>query len=190
MAAETIANRSRSRWTRLGLGLLVVFIFAAAVAYGLHAHRTGFDAAAQEALAGESGAQTKVYRRSLLGGDDIVFDVEQAGGEMSAVAMTRRLLKVAEALKNENFGKVYLASRGAEKFYLDGRYFRQLGEERGWQNPIYTIRTIPQNVYRLDGTPAFGSWSGGLIGVVGKQMEDNNEFHRNWWIEDALSTLN
>lgn len=48
------------------------------------------------------------------------------------------------------------------------------------QNPIYLIRTLPEQMYRPDGTSAFGSRSGGLLGVFGGQMKDVNEFGRAW----------
>ena len=46
------------------------------------------------------------------------------------------------------------------------------------------MRTFPENVYRPDGARAFDSWTGGVLGVLGKQMEDFNEFHKQWYIED------
>lgn len=143
----------------------------------------------EAALAGESGVETSVHRRDLIGGWDIVFDVGTTTGEVSMVDMTRRLLKSAEALESYDFARVYLSSAGKEKFYLEGPYFKQLGEQREWQNPVFTIRTMPENVYNLDGTKAFGAWSGGLIGVLGGQMKDNTEFHERWWVNDALSNL-
>ena len=59
--------------------------------------------------------------------------------------------------------------------------------EYGIQNPVYTLRSLPQNVYNLDGTQAFSTWTGGLIGVVGKQMEDLSEFHKQWYINDLAT---
>jgi hypothetical protein len=145
--------------------------------------------AVQTALAGETEAETAVYRRGAFGGDDIVFDVKSVQGEMSMVDMTRRLLKTAEALKDDDFERVFLAYKGTEKFYLEGAYFKQIGEERAWQNPVYTIRTMPSNVHNIDGSPAFGTWSGGLIGVIGGEMNDNADFHKKWWVDDALTTV-
>ena len=141
------------------------------------------------ALAGETGADTPVYRRHWISGDEIVFDIRSVDGSTSMADMTRRLLKAAEALKEWRFSRVYLAYRGDERFYLEGAYFKQLGEERGFQNPVYTIRTMPENVHNLDGSPAFGQWTGGVIGVLGRQMEDVNEFHRRWWVSDALGGI-
>ena len=105
------------------------------------------------------------------------------------VDVFRRLLKAAEALKDRDYARVYLSSHGKEKFYLEGAYFKQIGEERNFQNPVYTIRTFPENVYRLDGTRAFGSWEGGFIGVMGQQMNDANDLQKEWWVDDALADL-
>lgn len=105
------------------------------------------------------------------------------------VSMTRRLLKVAEALKDDDYGRIYLSYKGREKFYLEGPYFKQIGTEREWQNPIYTVRTMPENVHNLDGSPAFQTWTGGWLGVMGQQMDDNNEFHRKWWVDDSLAEV-
>ena len=46
------------------------------------------------------------------------------------------------------------------------------------------MRTLPENVFKMDGTAAFGTWTGGWLGVVGKQMEDFSEFHKQWYISD------
>lgn len=45
---------------------------------------------------------------------------------------------------------------------------------------IYLIRTFPENVKNLDGSPAFSTWEGGLLGVTNRQMEDFNAFMRQW----------
>src|SRR3546814_11223048 len=72
---------------------------------------------------------------------------------------------------------------------LDGAYFRTLGREYGSQNPVYTLRTLPENVMTTDGRSAFSEWSGGMIGVLAGQMGDLNEFHRRWFVDDALHDL-
>lgn len=171
------------------LSLVTLALVAALIFGGLIWRKHSINGTVQTALAGETGAETTVYRRALLGGNEIVFDVRSTSGEISMVDMTRRLLKTAEALKDSSFDRVYLSSAGRERFYLEGSYFKRLGEEREWQNPIYTIRTMPENIRNLDGTQAFGSWSGGFIGVMGGQMEDNAKFHREWWANDALTQL-
>ncbi|BCG73329.1 hypothetical protein MesoLj113a_44870 [Mesorhizobium sp. 113-1-2] len=69
---------------------------------------------------------------------------------------------------------------------MDGDYFRQIGREREWQNPVYVIRTLPENLKRIDGEPAFDTWTGGWLGVASKQMEDHAEFHKQWYLRDML----
>lgn len=188
MAAEPV-EVVNARGRKGALAIIITVLVVVALASGFYFRKNSINSVAQAALAGETDAKTEIYRRSWFGGNEIVFNIESVDGKMSAVGMTRRLLKVAEALKNQQFGKVYLAYKGQEKFYFEGAYFKQLGEEREWQNPVYTIRTMPENVYKRDGSPAFGGWSGGLIGVIGGQMEDNNKFHSEWWISDAIATL-
>lgn len=169
--------------------LMISLVIAAAIFGALEWRKHSINSQVQAALADETGATTVVYRRDLLGGNDIVFDVQSVGGDMSMVVMTRRLLKTAEALKDSNLGRVYLAYKGREKFYFDGAYFKEIGAERETQNPVYTIRTMPENVHNLDGSPAFQPWSGGWLGVLGQQMNDVNEFHRKWWTDDAIGDL-
>lgn len=65
-------------------------------------------------------------------------------------------------MKDDSFKDVTLAHAGEEKFRVDGQYFRTLGTEFGTQNPVYTIRTMPEHMLRLDGSPAFETWTGGF----------------------------
>jgi hypothetical protein len=187
---EEIAEADARSWRQHpAVFVLLLLALAVSVFAALEWRKHSIDSQVQTALAGETGARTVVYRRDLLAGNDIVFDVRSVSGDMSMIVMTRRLLKTAEALKDADLGRVYLAYKGHEKFYFDGAYFKQIGAERQTQNPIYTIKTMPENVHNLDGTPAFQSWSGGWLGVLGQQMDDVNEFHRKWWTNDAVSDL-
>ncbi|MFC1601437.1 hypothetical protein ACFL34_03725 [Candidatus Sumerlaeota bacterium] len=115
---------------------------------------------------------------------ELVIDVKDVRADRSASDMFRVLVQYAKELETRSFEWVKLASKGKTKFLLKGRYFNILGEEYGTQNPVYTIRTFPENVYSPDGLRAFDSWTGGVIGVMGKQMEDFIEFHKQWYIED------
>lgn len=138
------------------------------------------------ALSDESDTSTIAYRRWLISPDQIVFDIRHAAPTASMAEIDRRLFKAAEALQERSYSQVVLAYRGTGKLLLDGSQFKTIGETRSYQNPIYTIRTLPEHVTRLDGTAAFGTWTGGWIGVMGKQLEDHNELHGRWWARDAL----
>jgi hypothetical protein len=117
--------------------------------------------------------------------DVLVFDLRSIAGSNSEADVLRSLLQYAEAMQSDDFGTVILAYKGHPRFMLKGSYFKQLGVEFSYQNPVYTLRTLPEHVYNLDGTPAFGTWSGGLLSVVGHQMEDLNAFGRKWFLTEA-----
>lgn len=102
----------------------------------------------------------------------LVFDLRQVSGENSPLDVTRTLLQFARTQQDRKFERVVLSYKGGRKFQLEGDYFHTLGSDHEHQNPVYTLRTLPENVYQLDGSPAFGTWTGGLLGVVGKQMNE------------------
>jgi len=130
------------------------------------------------------GITISVHFGNYINPSELVLNLRDVSGSNSPADVSRVLIQYAEALKAKEFERVILAYRGTQKFQLKGAYFRALGKEYGTQNPVYTMRTFPENVYELDGTAAFGEWTGGLLGVVGKQMEDFNEFHKRWYLAD------
>ena len=117
----------------------------------------------------------------------LVFDLRSISGNNSEADVLRCLLQFAEAMKSNNFSTVILAYKGNARFILKGDYFKELGVEFSYQNPIYTLRTLPEHVYNMDGSPAFGIWTGGLLGVVGHQIQDLNTFGGKWFLTEAAS---
>jgi hypothetical protein len=138
------------------------------------------------AVSGEDDATTVVYRRWLVSPSQIVVDVWSVRGQQSMAGMDRILLKTAEGLQGRSYDKVALAYRGRTRLLIDGTYFQEIGATRQTQNPVYTMRTMQEHVQNPDGAPAFGTWTGGLLGVLGKQLEDHQEFHKRWWLNDTL----
>ncbi|MUT27250.1 MULTISPECIES: hypothetical protein [Mesorhizobium] len=114
----------------------------------------------------------------------LVLDVWNIAPTASMADVDRVLLDTAEAFKDRSFSKVQLAFRSQARFQFEGWYFRRLGEERAWQNPVYTIRTMAEHMEDPAGRPAFETWTGGLLGVVSRQMQDHSEMHRRWYIND------
>lgn len=133
------------------------------------------------------GIKVSASYASLLPGSDLVFDLKEVSGTNNPTDVFRVFLQYAEAQKDKNFSKVILSHKGKKKFMIEGSYFKTLGKEYDGQNPMYTIRTFPEHVHDLSGKRAFSTWEGGMLGVVGKQMEDFNEFHQRWYINDLLS---
>lgn len=122
------------------------------------------------------------YWESFLSSQVIVVSFDGMSEPKSQADILRVLYQFASRISGENrFKVVKLARSGNVRFFIEGDYFRQIGlEYAGGQNPVYLMRTLPENIYGLDGKPAFGSWSGGMLGVLNRQMEDLNTFMKRW----------
>jgi hypothetical protein len=118
----------------------------------------------------------------------LVYDLRTVALTNSMADVFRVLLQFAQTEKSREFESVELAFRGQPRFVMSGKYFKQLGDEFGTQNPVYTMRTFPENLSRPDGSHAYPTWTGGWIGVAGKQIEDFNDFHRQWWLQDFVAS--
>jgi len=131
-----------------------------------------------------SGIGITVRYGNYTNPDKLIYDMHTIPDDAAPVDVFRVLLQFAEKKQDTQFKVVVLCWRGDPKFLLDGKYFRQLGKEYSWQNPIYTMHTFPENVKHLDGTAAYSCWTGGWLGVALKQTEDHYDFHCKWYIDD------
>jgi hypothetical protein len=129
------------------------------------------------------GVEVYVYKE---GADILVYDLKSIGAQNSMADVFRVFLQFADKTKDYRFQTVKLAFRKNTKFVITGDYFNQLGQEYSSQNPVFTIRTFPENVFYPSGQRAYGSWTGGLLGVAQKQMEDFNDFHKKWYLDDIV----
>lgn len=118
----------------------------------------------------------------------LVVDLHRVDGEAAALDVLRVLFQSAESLKEAKFERVLLAYKGDAKLMMDGAHFRKIGQEFQTQNPVYTMRTLPENIHKLDGTAAYGTWTGGWLGVMGKQMEDLGKFSQDWYLREMTKT--
>lgn len=141
----------------------------------------------QQADPRNEGIRVFVHYKYFVNPSVLIYDLRDVSGKSSPMDVTRVLLQYAEQQKERSFTVVELAHRGNEKFLLQGDYFQKLGQEYGTQNSAYTIRTLPENLYKSDGSHAFGTWSGGILGVLGRQMEDFTTWHRAWYINEFTS---
>lgn len=134
------------------------------------------------------GVEVLVYLRDLSQPAFLTYDLQGILGEKSMLDVTRVFFQFSEQLKAEKYEQVDLCYRGERRFNIAGEYFQKLGKEFSWQNPVYTMRTLPENLKKPDGAPAYGTWTGGWIGVTGKQMEDFNDFHSKWYLADFVAS--
>lgn len=163
------------------LGLIIIVIFSANY-FLLQRHMTNVLTEDPR----NTGIKVWVHYKWFINPTQLKYDLRSVSGSNSPLDVNRVMLQFAEKVKDREFKKVYLSYKGNDKFYLKGNYFQNLGKEYEFQNPIYTLRTIPENVYELDGNLKYGSWEGGWLGIMGKQMEDLNSFAKHWFVDDLV----
>ena len=127
------------------------------------------------------GISLNVHFSYYLDTDILVLNLKNIRSGTSRIDVFRAILQLAEKLKEKEFEKVILAFRGTDRYLLLGTYFAKLGKEYSFQNHVYTMRSFPENVFNTDGSKAFSSWTGGVLAVYAKQMEDFGDFHDNWY---------
>lgn len=110
----------------------------------------------------------------------VVIDLMEIDGSKAPADFLRILLQFADRMQHQTFQSVELARRGETRFVMAGDYFQKLGQEYGTQNPVYTMRTLPENLLRPSGEEAFPRWTGGALGVLSKQTEDFSSFVSEW----------
>lgn len=114
---------------------------------------------------------------------DILVLALRSAEEASPADLWRGVLQSAAALDEHgrSFEAVILARRGPEVFRITGPDFAWLGAEyRMGQNPLYLVRKLPSKLYQPDGSPAYGEWTGGWLGVLGQEMSDVVDAARTW----------
>ena len=110
------------------------------------------------------------------------LDLEEVT-EAAPIDLWRALFEVAERFHDDGrtFDRVQLSRGGSAVFIMSGEDFATLGRQfGGGENPVYMIRKLPSMLHRPDGTDAFGSWSGGWLGVLSHEMGDVSEAANQW----------
>ena len=130
------------------------------------------------------GIKVSVHYKYYIFQSTLVYDLKSISGTNSMADVFRIFLQFADKVQSKNFNVIELSFNGNVKFKLNGEYYQNLGEEYSWQNPIYTTNHFSQNLRNPDGSSAYPKWTGGWLGVTSKQMEDFNDFHKKWYLED------
>lgn len=131
-----------------------------------------------------AGVEAWGYHRFLINPQVATFDLREVSPSNSRLDVTRTLFQYAEQLKDRHFDRVILAYQGEDRFIIDGDYFQQVGRDYAFQKPAYMLRTLPENIRTLDGQRAYSQWRGGMLGVLNRQLEDLNQFHDDWYLDD------
>lgn len=131
-----------------------------------------------------NGIDVSAHYGNYVNPSTLVFDLKKVSGSNSSADVFRVFLQYAERVKGLRFDDIELAYNGVIKFKIEGSYFLTLGDEYATQNVIYTIRTFPEHLKTPAGNRVYPEWSGGWLGVMNKQMEDFNDFHKKWYLSD------
>ncbi len=131
-----------------------------------------------------SGIEIDLHYRNYIIPNVLVFNLKNVSNDKAAADVFRVLLQTTSALNEKDFESIELAFKGTSKFKLKGSYFKELGKEYETQNPVYTMRTFPENLNDMKGQAAYSEWTGGLLGVLNKQMEDFNDFNKKWYLDE------
>ena len=193
MAARRIPPpRHRSSLpARLGIGVGGLVLLVALVAGIIYAVNHTVNGPLQSVIVDDlrnAGVEAKAHYGDI-GLSTLVFDLRNISSNNSRADVFRVFLQYAKAMKDKRFDTIQLAWRGKTKFVISGSYFQKLGQEFDSQNPVYTIRTFPENLRTPTGDRAFPEWEGGVLGVLKAQMDDFNHFHDQWYLDDLRQQL-
>jgi len=117
-----------------------------------------------------------------LGSDVLVIDLDcPRSGPVTPADLFRATWGFASRVTDTTFSEVHFDGSGKHIFTLSGAEFKKLGVRKtSGENPIFVIRTFPEKLTTPEGKTAFPTWTGGLLGVVGKQMGDFSSFAHQW----------
>ncbi|MEX2540328.1 MAG: hypothetical protein WD314_00910 [Trueperaceae bacterium] len=128
------------------------------------------------------GIDLRARHQYRLNPRTLVLDLKDIDSA-APVDLLRAVFQSAEVFsdKGREFEYVILAERGAPVFLVLGADYREMGSQWSYgENPVFMIRKFPSKLHHPDGTPAYGEWTGGLLGVLGREMEDVNEAVQAW----------
>lgn len=173
--ASATKQRYRALWVALGGVALVLLINAALLTVPVWS-RLGKDKR-------NEGIVLTAHYQWCINGNRVVLTLWSVGENASPVDVFRATSQAAGAIaqKGLSFDAVNLDRGFTTVFVMKGDALRTLGSEfDAGQNPIYLIRTFPEQLYKPSGQEAFGHWTGGWLGVATKQMEDFDSAMRQW----------
>lgn len=127
------------------------------------------------------GIEISTHYEHYINPDKLIYNLKAVSLNNSAADVFRAFLQTADALKDKDFEQVELQYKGNPKFIVPGKYFKELGKDYKTENPVYTMRTFCEHITTPDGKQPYSEWSGGLLGVLTKQMDDFNDFHNKWY---------
>ena len=113
-------------------------------------------------------------------GGNIVFDVRSCKRDSRLIDSLHLLLQFGHKIKDEGFTHLSIASAGEEVYRLEEADLNELAYQYELGARIWAFDNWPERLRKPTGERAFGSWTGGSIGVAMRRMEDLNEALKTW----------
>lgn len=177
--------QKRHRLTYLIVGICGIIILAMSLVFCINYYQLqSVLNSIAESDTRNKGIDVSVHYKSYIIPSILIYDIKFVSLDNSMADVFRMFLQFADKMQSRKIEIVELCYKGKAKFKIKGIYFHTLGKEYSSQNQIYTIRTFPENLFKPDGSKAYPEWTGGWLGVMLRQMENFNEFHKKWWLED------
>ncbi len=127
------------------------------------------------------GIEVSVYYGSVFSQEEVVFDLQDVQAHVRRVDVLHLLLRYARKLDRPGAPeRLALAARGRRLFYLPRSDYRKLAEEHAVGNRLWSIHHFAERLRTMSGARAYGTWTGGWLGVMKKQLEDLNDFLDTW----------
>lgn len=125
--------------------------------------------------------EADVYYRGVFSGEVVVFNfVDGKSSSTRRIDPVHLLLEFAGKLDLSSVRRVVLARGGRDIFYVSSKELRPLADSYAGGGRVWSFNHLPESVRTMSGRPAFEEWTGGWLGVLQKQAEDNNKFIRDW----------
>jgi hypothetical protein len=127
--------------------------------------------------------------REIVGGDvrvgytldgNIVFDVRSCKGNCRLIDPLHLLLQFGYKVRDDRFGHLAISAGGQEVYRLAKSDVDELAREYELGGRIWAFNQWPERLRKPTGERAFGTWSGGLLGVIKGQIEDMTEAIKTW----------
>lgn len=122
-----------------------------------------------------------VYYDGMFSTDVVVFDLKDGGSPNARrIDPVHLLLQFAAKLDLTSVRRVVLARSKRHVFYIDASDLQRLADSYDGGGRVWAFNHLPESARTMSGSRAYGEWTGGLLGVLQKQMEDLDDLIRTW----------
>lgn len=113
-------------------------------------------------------------------GGDVIFDVRRARDDARLIDPLHLFFQFGAKIEPMDASRIWMAAAGRAIFSVEKSQYSALSREYISGGQIVAFRLWPQSLKRPSGDQAFQAWSGGILDVLNRQLEDLNKALREW----------